>query len=390
VNCYEISNGKHSMEEILRVEDYPSYFTTLEKERCIAAVDALCDPRTKELSENYLRPKGIRSLLDAPIRRGGEIAGVIRYEQTGKYRNWTLEEQNFSASIADLATLALEGWSRKLAQEELRMAKEAAEAANRAKSSFLANMSHEIRTPLNAVIGYSEILQEDAELNGHKDLVPDLEKIHSAGKHLLDIISDILDLSKIEAGKIELALQEFDIRDMLNELTSTIAPLVEKNINIFEVSIPEQIGSMTADKTRVRQILFNLLSNAGKFTENGHIIVSANRERTASSEWIRFNISDSGIGMSPDQVANLFNDFSQGDASTTRKYGGTGLGLSISKRFCDLMGGQISVQSELGAGSTFTVHLPVVWKEKSEKSGDHPFTEGNMIKEFDSALFSQS
>lgn len=236
----------------------------------------------------------------------------------------------------------------------------AAEAANRTKSTFLANMSHELRTPLNAIIGYSEMLVEEAEDLGEETMVPDLKKIHGAGKHLLSLINDILDLSKIEAGKMTLFPEDIDLRAMMADVTATIQPLVEKNQNRFVVDVPDDIGSMRADMTKVRQTLFNLLSNASKFTENGTITLEVRRETTEDGEFVRMRVIDTGIGMSPEQLSKLFRAFTQADPSTTRKYGGTGLGLVISQKFCQMMGGSISVKSTPGLGTTFTVELPAV------------------------------
>ncbi|PJF29858.1 MAG: hypothetical protein CUN52_06235 [Phototrophicales bacterium] len=249
----------------------------------------------------------------------------------------------------------------KQVQEALMQAKNAAEAASFAKSAFLANMSHELRTPLNAILGYSELSIEELKEAGLDEIAEFINKIRLSGEHLLKLINDILDLSKIEAGKMELSIETFDLAPLLEEVTTIIRPMIEKNNN--QLTLPDSdVGKLQlhTDRTKVRQILLNLLNNATKFTENGQIsldVQAIQRQEGAEAEVV-FIITDTGIGMSKEQMGKLFKDFSQVDSSSTRKYGGTGLGLSISRRFARMMGGDITVSSELGKGSTFTLILP--------------------------------
>ena len=286
--------------------------------------------------------------------------------KNAELRNST-QEILAAKKLAEEATSALQSQVHELGAarramlnilEDLEEAKQEAVEATKAKSVFLANMSHELRTPMNAILGYSEMLMEDAEDQGQEDFIPDLQKIHTAGKHLLGLINEILDLSKIEAGKMDLYLESFDVAGMINDVASTLKPLVDKNANTLQVHLAPDLGSMHADLTKVRQSLFNLLSNASKFTEKGTITLDAEPVFKDGARWIAFRVADTGIGMTPEQIDKLFQPFVQADASTSRKYGGTGLGMTITQLFVKMMGGEMSVASEPGAGTTFTVLLP--------------------------------
>ena len=233
-----------------------------------------------------------------------------------------------------------------------------ADAASLAKSQFLSNMSHELRTPLNAILGYSEMLEEEAQDTGGKEMLGDLGKIRSAGKHLLSLINSVLDLSKIEAGKMDVFLETVFIPVLVKEVVDVVQPLMAQNGNQFTIDLRPDVGHLRADQTKLRQSLFNLLSNAAKFTEQGQVSLTVRREQSATKNELMFIVKDTGVGLTADQQARLFQAFTQADASTSRRFGGTGLGLALSRRFAQLMGGEIEVQSVLGQGSSFTLRLP--------------------------------
>ena len=309
-----------------------------------------------------------RSEVGIPLMARHTVLGVLDIQDRKANRFSQADIDTFS-TLAGFLSSALEN---AYLFEQVQEAKDVAESANRAKSTFLANMSHELRTPLNAIIGYSEMLQEDAQDLNQPDFIPDLEKIWVSGHHLLTLINDVLDLSKIEAGRMELHLETFDVSNLIEGIALTVRPLIEKNGNSLTIHQTNNVSTIYTDPLRLKQVLFNLLSNAAKFTEQGHIsldiaqqTISSAREVTGlngNTRCITFAVTDNGIGMTPAQIETVFDAFTQADASPTRKYEGTGLGLAISRRLCQMMGGDISLQSEAGQGSTFTVWLPLVPK----------------------------
>ena len=319
------------------------------------------------IRETVLKSKN-RAALSAPIIIRNEVYGCLTANYYAPHEFGDTEAQLLQ-TLADSAAVAI-GNARFI--EETQRARDAAEEANRTKSQFLANMSHELRTPLNAIIGYSEMLQEEAAEMEDNDFGPDLERINGAGKHLLGLINDVLDISKIEAGGMDVYLESFDVAPMVQDVVSTIQPIVEKSANELNVECSDELGVIYADMTKVRQGLFNLLSNASKFSENGTITLNVSRDTQEGEDWFNFAVSDTGIGMTEEQMSRLFEAFSQAEASTTRRFGGTGLGLAITQHFCQMMGGDVLVESEEGIGSTFTIRLPAVVVIPEEPSDDAP------------------
>jgi signal transduction histidine kinase len=259
---------------------------------------------------------------------------------------------------------------------ELAAANQALRDESQHKSQFLANMSHELRTPLNAIIGLTDMMVSNAARFGTEKALEPLRRVLGGGRHLLALINDILDLSKIEAGRMELNLASFSLAPVIDEVVKTIEPLAAKNGNQVAVHCDGEIGTMYADQMRLRQALLNLMSNANKFTERGTITIDAHHQQENGGDWIALAVKDTGIGMTPEQMGKLFQDFSQADSSTTRKYGGTGLGLAISRRFCQMMGGDITVESEVGRGSTFTIRLPRIVDAPKETVAPNPIRTG--------------
>jgi len=315
----------------------------------------------------------MQSLLLCPLENQGQGTGCIFFASI--HDRFALDEaeiETIQRYVMPLGT-AIQN-ARLFAETEL--AEAVAQEANQAKSAFLANMSHELRTPLNAIIGYSEMLQEEALDDGNESYLPDLGKILVSGRHLLELINGVLDLAKIESGKMEVHLEDFDVAELVRGVEGTILPLVRKNANQIDLSGLDDLGRMHSDVTKLRQMLFNLLSNACKFTHEGRVRLESERSSEAGEDWLRFRVSDSGIGMNEEELSRVFEEFSQADASTTKEYGGTGLGLPITKKFCEMLGGSITATSEPGQGSIFEIRLPALARAEEEADPEATAGEG--------------
>lgn len=319
------------------------------------AITDIKDPKIRGHHKS-LRIAKVESYIAAPITVYGKVYGTVNFSSRNKRSTPFAEtDKDLLNLIGSWVSVAIE---RQLQQQELSVAKDTAESANKTKSAFLANMSHELRTPLNAIIGYSEMLSEEAIDTENREAVSDLEKINMSGHHLLSLIDDVLDLSKIEAGRMELVFEDFDIEPVINETTATIMPSIDKNNNKLNVNLNGNKFSIHADKMRFKQVLFNLLSNANKFTKSGKIDINVKSLTQNDRACLAIEVKDTGIGMSPEQMNRVFEAFTQAEPSISKDYGGTGLGLAISRRICNLMNGEISVDSVENVGSSFTVVLP--------------------------------
>jgi signal transduction histidine kinase len=334
--------------------------------RAVHVVDLQAEREAFPEGSAIARKLGHRTVLAVPLLREGTPFGVLILRRA-KVELFSDKQIELVSTFADQAVIAIENV---LLFDEIQDKSRQLAEASQHKSQFLANMSHELRTPLNAIIGVTEMLREDAEAV-NQDLEP-LDRVLGAGRHLLALINDILDLSKIEAGRMELHLETFSLMPVIKDVARTIEPMAAKNGNRVVVACPLDLGTIHADQTRFRQSLLNLASNANKFTEKGTISIAARQGQENGRDWITLEVADTGIGMTPEQMGRLFQEFSQASSATASKYGGTGLGLAISKRFCQMMGGDITVESKPGKGSTFTIRLPRIVEVSKEAFPANP------------------
>ena len=371
-DLFEESGKRHSSGVELAAQNYPAYFAALAGERAIAANDARTDPQTCEFTKSYLDPLGITALLDAPIRSGGKMVGVLCNEHTGGPRAWSPDEQNFAGSMADLVSLSLEVIQRQQAEADLREARdnleikvaertrdleqanERLQELDRLKSEFLATMSHELRTPLNSIIGFTGILRQGLAGPLNEEQLKQLGMVHFSARHLLGLINDLLDLSRIESGKMEVMAESFTLQDVVEEVAHSLAPTVLQKQLSFETHFDTPHLTLHTDRKKVFQMLLNLANNAVKFTERGGVRIEI---RSTPGE-VAIAVIDTGIGIRPESIAGLFQAFRQVDGSARRTFEGTGLGLYLCKKLSRMLGGRIQAESEFGAGSRFTLTLP--------------------------------
>jgi signal transduction histidine kinase len=373
LQCTDLFNGTtHESGRRISGPEYSAYFAALNECRIIAASDAWTDPRTRELAPGYLIPGDIRAMLDVPLRFHGRAAGVLCIEHRGGQRTWDAEEQNFAAAAADQLTLLREANERLRAEQALREAhseleirvmlrttqlaeaRDRAEAADRLKSAFLATMSHELRTPLNSILGFTGILLQGLVGPLNPEQQKQLGMVQNSARHLLSLINDVLDISKIEAGQVELSLTQVPVPEIVSRVVELLKPFAtRKNLSLTS-SIDPSVGQVTSDARRLEQILINLLNNGIKFTEHGGVRIHARQ----TPEHLVLEVADTGIGIPGDQLDRLFRPFQQLDTGLARHHEGTGLGLAICSGLARLLHGTIQVQSQPGTGSTFTLLLP--------------------------------
>ncbi|MEH2153450.1 ATP-binding protein [Nostoc sp.] len=363
INLYERNKQRHSASLERNLADYPIYFRALASARTITVTDTRTDPRVQELWNELLKPKNIVSLINTDLWVGGEVAGTVLYEQVDIPRRWELSEENFVSSIAEFVALTLEVCDRKRAESALREAKEAAEVANRAKSTFLGNISHELRTPLNSILGITEALQDEVYGPVSEEQRQSLNMLESSGKNLLELINQILDLTRTESSKIELQLAATSIQGICDFSLSSVKHLAfQKNIRL-KAQVPEELEPIQVDERRICQVFISLLTNAIKFTkEGGEVWIEV--QPTSTNEYIFFSVVDTGIGMLSDDLFKLFQPFVQVENASTIRSPGTGLGLVMVQKIVELHGGTVHAESQLGKGSRFTVKLP--WKKAGE------------------------
>lgn len=360
ISLYERSNQRHSADVERNLEDYPIYFKSLTSARTIAVTDTRTDPRVQELWDELLEQKNIVSLINTSIWVGGEVVGTVLYEQIDIPRIWELSEQSFVSSIAEIVTLTLEVCDRKRAESALREAKEAAEVANRAKSTFLQNISHDLKNPLNSILGITEALQDGVYGAVSQEQRQSLNLLESSGKNLLELINQILELTDTQSSKIELQLAATSIQALCDSSLSSVKHLAfQKNIRL-RAEIPEELEPIQIDERRIRQVFINLLTNAIEFTkEGGEVWIEV--QPNSTNEYIFFSVVDTGIGMLSDDLFKLFQPFVQVENSSNSRSPGTGLGLVMVQKIVELHGGTVHAESQLGKGSRFTVKLP--WKK---------------------------